>query len=382
MSSEPIIDLDVLLAPIPGDSPAGENLLYAGLYDQIREARRSDDTLARGDWEHPVKVSNWREVIKLATGALSTKTKDLQVAAWLAEALIKIHGLAGMRDSLKLMCGMIVNFWDHVYPEVDAGDLDGRANALSFLDRQGAIALKEIPLTRSTVSSNLSYFQWEESKRFDIPEKVESLSLSDQDRVNALKEQAAQEGKATSAQWRTAKNSSHRAFYEETFATLKECTDLYKTLDNAMDEKFKSQTPGLSALRKSFEDVNSLVESVLKEKKLLEPSAVAAGEKVDTGLKTVAPTASGSTASGSTTAMPSTGAAGPILSRQDALNRLAEISEYFRKTEPHSPVAYLVQRAIKWGQMPLDLWLEDVVKDGTVLDHLRETLGIKAATQS
>ena len=55
---------------------------------------------------------------------------------------------------------------------------------------------------------------------------------------------------------------------------------------------------------------------------------------------------------------------------------LSQVAEFFRKTEPHSPVSYLVQRAVKWGQMPLDVWLQDVIKDGGVLDGLRETLGL------
>jgi type VI secretion system protein ImpA len=374
MSNEPVIDLDVLLAPFPGENPAGESLLYAGLYDQIREARRSEDTLAQGDWERSIKIANWGDVAKFATNALATQTKDLQVVAWLAEALIKLHGFAGMRDSLKLMHGMIVTFWEHAYPEIDDGDMDGRANAVSFLDRQGAVALKEVPITGSPVAANLSFFQYEESKRFEVPENLDALSSSEQERVQTLKEQAAREGKATSDRWRAAKNSSRRAFYEETVAALKECTELHRALDGVMDEKFKSQTPGLGALKKSFEDVSSLVESILKEKRLLEPDAVEG--KADAAVAAQVPAADFLAASGQS--IPA-GVAGPILSRQDALKRLAEISEYFRKTEPHSPVAYLVQRAIKWGQMPLDLWLEDVVKDSAVLDHLRETLGIKTA---
>ncbi len=68
-------------------------------------------------------------------------------------------------------------------------------------------------------------------------------------------------------------------------------------------------------------------------------------------------------------------AAGAVRSRQDALKRLSDVAEFFRKTEPHSPVSYLVQRAVKWGNMPLDNWLQEVIKDETVLGNLRETLG-------
>ncbi|MBK7992303.1 MAG: hypothetical protein IPK14_02480 [Blastocatellia bacterium] len=69
---------------------------------------------------------------------------------------------------------------------------------------------------------------------------------------------------------------------------------------------------------------------------------------------------------------------GVISCREDALHRLKDVAEYFRKTEPHSPVAFLVQRAIKWGEMPLDQWLEEVIKNNEALDQVRETLGIKS----
>ena len=71
---------------------------------------------------------------------------------------------------------------------------------------------------------------------------------------------------------------------------------------------------------------------------------------------------------------------GPIKTRQEGFRRLVEVSEYFRRTEPHSPVSYLVERAVKWGRMPLEAWLEDVIKEVGVLDNLRETLGLKPSS--
>jgi type VI secretion system protein ImpA len=64
-------------------------------------------------------------------------------------------------------------------------------------------------------------------------------------------------------------------------------------------------------------------------------------------------------------------------SRADALRRLEALAAYFRRTEPHSPVSYLVQRAVRWGEMPLEAWLQDVINDDTVLSRVRETLGLK-----
>jgi type VI secretion system protein ImpA len=72
-------------------------------------------------------------------------------------------------------------------------------------------------------------------------------------------------------------------------------------------------------------------------------------------------------------------ATGAIQNRRDALKRLNEIADFFKKSEPHSPVSYLVQRAVKWGEMPLETWLQEVIKDQSVLFQLKETLGVSVA---
>lgn len=63
--------------------------------------------------------------------------------------------------------------------------------------------------------------------------------------------------------------------------------------------------------------------------------------------------------------------------RPDALRRLQAIAEFFRRTEPHSPIPFLVQRATRWGEMPLEEWLNEVIKSKDVLGNVRETLGLK-----
>src|SRR5713226_1760120 len=105
-SAPQVIDVEALLTAIPGDQPAGESLQYSGLFDEIREARRSDDNLAQGDWEREPKTPEWPKVIELSTEALATKTKDLQIAAWLVEAIVELYGFAGLHDGLKLIRGL------------------------------------------------------------------------------------------------------------------------------------------------------------------------------------------------------------------------------------------------------------------------------------
>ncbi|HYE64638.1 MAG TPA: type VI secretion system protein TssA [Pyrinomonadaceae bacterium] len=367
VSAPEVVEIETLLAPVAGDNPAGENLQYSGLHDEIREARRAEDDLDQGEWKREPKVADWPKVTELAVSALSTRTKDLQVCAWLSEALVKQYGFAGLRDGLRLMRGLHERFWDRLYPEIDEGDLEGRANALSWMDRQLAVPVKEVPLTRSSDGINYSYLEWEESTQFDFPENLDALEADAHARATELKARAEAEGRVTGEEWRRAKNATRRAFYEETYALINECWAEYQALDHVMDEKFGRETPGLSALRKSLDDVRTLVEKLVKEKRILEPDPVEAAE--------------GSSAAESVEAVGGVevaggGSTGPIRTRQEALRRLGEVAAYFQKTEPHSPVSYLVQRAIKWGQMPLEGWLQDVIKDGNVLSQLRETLGL------
>ena len=71
MPSAPTLDIAELLAPIPGENPAGQSVRYDGTHDAIKEARRADDALEQGEWVRQVKVADWPAVIAIATEALS-----------------------------------------------------------------------------------------------------------------------------------------------------------------------------------------------------------------------------------------------------------------------------------------------------------------------
>jgi type VI secretion system protein ImpA len=371
-SSTDVIDIEALLAPIPGENPAGENLQYAGLYDEVRKERRADEDFAQGEWrKSDTKSANWNQVVKLTTEAISTSTKDLQAGAWLTEALVKLHGVTGLRTGLKIMRGLHERFWDNVYPEADEDGFEARANSLAWLSTQIARSVKEVPITNAPGRSNCSYFQWIESQEFDIPENLDALDAETRERVNELKQRAVTEGKTTSEDWRKAKQGTRRAFYEEIHATLNECWEELQALDREMDEKFGRETPGLGDLTKSLDEVRTQVEKLVKEKRILEPDAPGFEEQSQQR-------ASGEKENGESTIFGSS--SGPIKTRQEGFRRLVEVSEYFRRTEPHSPVSYLVERAVRWGRMPLEAWLEDVIKEVGVLDNLRETLGLKTSS--
>jgi type VI secretion system protein ImpA len=359
-----VLDIDSILEPIAGDNPSGENLRYSGVYDEISEARRADKDVAQGDWKADLKVADFRRVIEIAVPVLTTRSKDLQIAAWLTEALVNEYGFTGLRDGLSLLALIQDKYWETLYPEIDEGDMEGRANAISWIESQAALALTTVPIT---AGDGYSILDWEDSIKFNLPPNFDSLDSDAQERHRELMAQAETEHRVTGEMWRKAKGQTRRAFYDELNFLLDECAAAAKELDRVNEEKYdRNQMPGLSKLQASLDKVHSQVKKILEEKRLEEPDPAEPGSPAEysNGEAIDAPAAAGGIGNSA------------VNNRRDALKHLEQIADFFQRTEPHSPVAYLVQRAVKWGNMPLDSWLQDVIKDEAVLYQLRQTLGI------
>ena len=358
-----VMDLDVILQPISEESPAGESLRYSGIYDDIAEARRADENLNQGEWITDLKIADYGKVIDLALPALSTQTKDLQLGVWLAEAMTRKQGFAGFRDSLLMLHGFHERFWDTLHPEIDEGDMEGRANAMSWFDIQGANSVRTAPFTGS---KGYNFNDFEDSRKYDFPENIDSLPTEEKVKLNALKAEAEKNRSVTASLWNVERKETRRAAMESINFTIEECWTAFNDLNRICEEKYdRNQTPGFSNLKKALENAHEQVKKLLEEKRLEEPDPV---EEEGLAAEGAAGDAGGAKGEGS--------ASGAIASRKDALRRLGEIAAFFQKTEPHSPVSYLVQRAVKWGNMGLETWLQEVIKDPNVLFQLRETLGV------
>lgn len=165
---------DDLLNPIPGDSPGGKNLKYAPVFDKIKEARREDDDAVQGEWKRDRKVADWNQVIKLASEALATQTKDLQLCAWLCEACLKKEGMGGFREALLVTKGVVENFWDSLWPEIEDGDYELRAAPLEWIGTRLIDPLKKAPLTKS----GLSFYKYRECRTVPTEEEAGSSEQS------------------------------------------------------------------------------------------------------------------------------------------------------------------------------------------------------------
>jgi type VI secretion system protein ImpA len=256
------IDLVGILTPIEGENPAGEDLRYI-LYDEIAEARREDDALERGDWQRETKCAN----------ALVNRSKDLQIAAWLTEALTIKEGFKGLLSGLKVLRGFLENFWESVYPQIEEDDLEFRIGRLEFLNNSLGPRVKQIPMTDSSVRAGYSWLQWEESRKVGY----EGDAAKTETRAELVAE-----GKLTAEEFDVAVAQSSRAFYETLAADVTKCKEEFQTLEELVDEKFGKEAPRLAELRKSLDDCDRQVSKILKEKRELEPDEVESADQEGT----------------------------------------------------------------------------------------------------
>ena len=352
------IDLNELLAPIPGSDPAGSDASFSDQFDRIREARRADDPgLAQGEWQTELKVADWREAQSLAEDILLRTSKDLQAAVWLGEAAISRFGLEGARDGFDLLTGLLDQYWDGLFPRVEDGDLEERASKLAWFGTYGSRALQSLVLNDDPQAA-LTLAGWIDSR------EVDNLG-----RQNAEAYQTAlDEGRISGETYDTRMQSTQESVIRERIDLAQAAREAFARFSAKSDERLGRDAPSLAAIDDALKKIQQVYARVAAAKGLggiAAPAEEGAGETAPHGA-----IAGG----GGGVALDLN--AGSLASKDAALRALNDIAGFFRRTEPHSPVAYLLERAVLWANMPLEQFLAELIRDEGTLSSIRERVGL------
>jgi len=350
------LDAASLLAPISPTKPCGEWLRHDRLYTQVSEARREDDpSLPQGIWVQPQKRADWALVEQLCAEALAQRSKDLQLAAWLTEAWLRLRGLAGLVDGLKLITSLVEQYWDGLYPLIDGDDVEARLAPFAWLNKHGALALGSVQLAAGATPAGRLY------------------TLTEWDRVLRNEQQAppppansrnAPPPEPTLARqhFTTAVSMTPAAFYTDLRVQLHGTGVALDRLSLVLADLLGPQAPALAALEGRLDDCFRALQDL---------AGVPWEEEVEVDEEE---------AMGTIQEMPAVRpaeSAGAPRSREEAFRRLDEVADYLLRTEPHSPVPYLVKRAVAWGGMPLAELLQELLDSESDLKQLYRLLGTR-----
>lgn len=357
---------DRLLAPIPGPNPAGEWLLYEGTYDAIREARRADDeSLPRGIWETELRKSDWESVARLCEEALTERTKDLQIALWLVEANLNLHGMATLAPGIRFLDQLCDKYWESMYPEMSADDPEYRSAPIAWMGQRFAQILRVMPVTQRVdrLGRPLSLADWESCIR----------SIASAEEAGEENRADTGDGGLTPKTFLLAAAATPSGQMRDMAARADDALRELDGFEAACDRRFEAaDAPSVKPLRDALVAVKGLVMRILRERG--EETVVANVEASES--ETIAQGSAQAEPGCETRDPPSATRSGPIQSREEAYRQLKAAAEFLLRTEPHSPTPYLVLRAVSWGHRTLDEVLHEIVSDGPTLVNIRHLLGI------
>ena len=360
-----IVDIALLLAPIPGDVPVGmdlrEDLSASAIYTRLRDARAEARTVERaqeseeeGNYAIPAE---WRTIRDLAYEALTTQSKDLEIAAWLTEALLRSDGLQGLGAGLQIMRGLVEEYWDDLFP---ASDEDGMATrvapvtGLNGLSGDGTLIqpLRRVSLFDRPDGSPLQFWQYEQS--------IGLAGIVDETRRQQRIAAGAIPFETLEAEARVSGGATLAALRRDAAATI----EAWGSLTASLDARAGADAPPTTRVRDVLEQIRDAgTKFGASEAQEVAPSEVeepASAPPSETGTAAV-PTAVGSA----------------INSRADALRTLTTVAAYFRRAEPLSPLAYTLEEVVRRAGMTWPQLLDEIIPDPAARAAILNTLGIR-----
>jgi type VI secretion system protein ImpA len=340
------MEMEVLLTPLAAHAPCGDDLSFSSEFDTINEMRRADDaTLNQGEWVTSLKVADWPGVARTCETLLGTRTKDLRLAMWLTEAWALTQGYSGLARGLQVCTELCTRYWAPLHPIADDGDHEQRIGNMRWLLQRVVSLATSLPVAQARKGTVYSLH--------DLTLARQYATLLEREPDEAARSAS---DKLTLEQFQRALRDTPAETLQGTLTAARQCEAALLAWQVVVDAELGADGPSFVAAKEALSQAVHDIERLAREVGALHDTV---------GAATVA-VAAVATAG---TALPSTGpqgapvAAGPLQTRAQALQQLRDVAHFFRRTEPHSPVAYLAEKAVKWGEMPLHEWLSQVIKD-------------------
>jgi len=356
------MDIDTLLSPISEDQPTGADARVepeiTQNYYTLKDARTNARAAERSNIfdNTSSEIPEWVTIITQAPQVLCEQTKDIEICCWYTEALVRKEGFSGLRHGFELIRGLIEEYWDELYPMPDEDGLETRVAPLTGLNGSGSEGVLISPIRNVNItdgSTHESFSLWQYQQALEI-QKIHD----ENDRQNRINNAGFS---LTDIQQSVSETPDD--FFRQTVSDISHCIEDYKAISNKLDEYCG---PEISPPTRNI--INVLEECMGAVKHL-------AGDVLEDATENSEQTEGSTEATESTsTASVQTGA---ITSRDEAFKQLLRISDFFKKTEPHSPIAAILQRAVDWGNMPLEQLIQELIPDNSSREHYSHLTGIK-----
>lgn len=355
------MSFELLTQPISPEKPCGGDLRGEPLnavYYQIKDIRFDARTIEKnnlGDNGQAQTRDHWKRVYELSLNVLETQSKNLQIVSWMIEALVRLEGFKGLAKGFLLTRQLIELYWDQLYPlpekDQDENDLDNRIASLAGLSGEENEGTLIFPILNTEITQGKSvpsYTTWQYQKALEVDRISDPIK----------KKEKTDAGGIILEDFVTSAKETDPVFFKELDADLRSALQELKSLDAILFEKCKEQSPSFSRINQSLTLCLDSLTSFAKD--YIIPSS---NELLGATQENPFP-------EGSYT-MPS------FTSREESFQNLLRIADFFSQSEPHSPLPYLIKKAVRWGRMPLPDLLSEIVEDENNLKTIFRLAGME-----
>ncbi len=366
-----MVDPESLLEPVPGDLPEGVDLRNPArkpeLADVLAALRTARRRLADLD---PGNPPDWVKVEKQCEAILRRHSKDMEAAAFLAEVLAYNDGFAGLAAGGQVIAGLVARWWDTLYPapdpeEPEIGPDEARLMPLVSLVEEASrlpAAIRQVVLFTLEDGTGFTLSDCQALKAFTAlrPEerstRIPSLSPTHPALRGLSGSSRDWDGVAQAVSGKD--DGALAALQQDAAAALAAWQAVADAVQGRVGEGRLSCKPLLDLIG----DVERLAGQLAPA---TAPAPAAADVPQGVGMIETTPAAKAATPAG-----------GPG-TREDALRQLTSIAAFFRRSEPHSPVAYTLEEAIRRARLAWPDWLAEIVPDRSERDAILTRLGLR-----
>lgn len=369
-----MLDIEKLLAPIQSESPCGRPIeedenSQAALYEmetayktarliqksQVELEKLPTKALRAGFREDkkdrpddPARTPDWESVADYGCQLLYQCSKDARLLGRLFEPMTRLYGLEGFIAVASGAMRLVEVYGSDLYPRADDDPqivwmhLSSSQNSETFLDSFSWIRIEP----RNPVCYGCRF-------RIETILKLPSLTDADREELKSSNDFLDEnEFQNQLLQLAPENVESFRKLLADSLAVARRFDELLQSKAPGTDYRFNRVCDRLQEIGEWL------------EKNLPAPTAAAAGDL------------EGDAVEGSSTG----GAAaktGPVSTREEAIRQLKLVADFFRRTEPHSPLSYALEQSVRWGGMSLPDLLKEFIDNDQTLSDVYRRMGIQ-----
>lgn len=325
------------------------NTVSREIYYRIKDARNAARTAERSiiPGETIAIAPAWHDVSNLGLQILSSRSKDIEVLAWLAEAQLRLRGFSGLHDVYVATVSLLDKHFDTLH-SIGDGDFEERFAPFAGLNGVGGegTLIQAIRLTSLIPGGKFAQFSLWDFQLSQRPNETE--------RRKELQQAAAEAGVAQMSAY---------------LDVLTGCIAAFDRMVEILDEHCGDQAPPSSNTRNVLQEAASAIRMLAGiEAPLAAPQALASqgseplqasetNESEAIGLRPVS--------------------AETIRSREEAFELLIAVARYFRRTEPHSPISMSIETLVRRGRMDFFELLAELLPEQQTRNAVLTAAGIQ-----